>query len=78
VEADSLANAAAEASCAWATHAEDAARRAHWANAPTEGQEWHASEEYHNKRALQQVEAEMLELMPRERRRQANLRRREV
>jgi hypothetical protein len=56
--------------------AEDAARRAHWANALAEGQERRVAEEYHSQRALQRAEAEMLELTMRERCCLANLRQR--
>jgi hypothetical protein len=71
------ADAAAEAACVRATQAEEAAWRVHWANAPAEGQARRAAEELHRQRTIQRAEAEMLELTPRERRRLANLNRRE-
>jgi hypothetical protein len=79
--ADSLADAAAVAARARATRAQaeakESARQAHWANALVEGQGRRAVEELHGQRAMQRVEAEMLELTPREWRRLANLRRRD-
>jgi hypothetical protein len=47
------------------------------ANALAEGQARRAVEELHSQRAAQRVKAEMLELTPPERRRLANLRRRD-
>jgi hypothetical protein len=57
---------------------EDAAQRAHWANALAEGPARRAADEYCSQRALQREQAERLELTPREQRRLANLRRREI
>jgi hypothetical protein len=68
-EADALADAAAVAAGARAAQAQvEAARRAHWANA--------LAEELHSQRMMQWVEVKMLELTSCERRRLANLRRR--
>jgi hypothetical protein len=75
-EADALADAAAEAARARAAQAE-AAQRAHWANALAEGKARRTAEELHSQRVMQRAEAKMLELTVRERRRLANLCRRD-
>jgi hypothetical protein len=74
-EVDALADTAAEAAHGQdaQAQAEEAARRAHWANASEEGQARRAAKELHSQRTAQWAKPETLELTPRERRRLANL-----